>query len=227
MEITRPGVMSLDVTRWPRVMWRYCAGILRLGLRIMFNPMDGFYDLKFEGRWGAVPLLLLAALLVRMGGLMWSSYHFSELDPEDTSFLLEFVRIMAPWITWCIAAYGVSSISYGEGTFKQIIIASAYCLMPYVLLNLPVVLIFTHILSLNEKSLFSFLTTCIQLWVAVLFFCQTWVLHNFSFRKAISISTLTLIGILVSWVLLALVFVLTNQMVQFFAQVIYEFTTRS
>ena len=227
MELTRTRTFSPGSLGWLTRAGAYFGDVLRLGLRIMFHPFDGFYDLKFEGKWGAIPILLVFTLLVRMGSLSWSSFHFSELDPEDTSFFLELIKIMAPWLTWCIASYAVSSIAYGEGTFKQIVIASAYCLMPYILFNLPLVVVFSHILSRDEKAMYYFLFAVIQCWVGLLFFIQVWSIHNFTFGRALGITALTLISILVIWVLLGLVFVLTNQMVQFFAELGYEFTTRN
>lgn len=209
---------------------RACSSVgaaARLGLYVMVHPIEGQYAIKEAAPWAAVPLFLLLAVLVRLASIAWSSFQFSEIDPEDASLALEIFRVLAPWATWCIAGYGVSSIAYGEGTFRQIAVSSACALVPYVVFTPALVVVVSHALSLDEAALYGLLSFAIQCWVAWLFFCQVWVLHNFTFRRAIGVSALTLVGMLVIWAMLALVFLLTNQMVQFFSDVLYEFTTRA
>jgi hypothetical protein len=66
------------------------------------------------------------------------------------------------------------------------------------------------------------------IWVLVAwqFFQQTKTLHNFETGKAVGVMLLTLVGMLVIWMLLGLVYALTGEIVRFVQQVVLEIYVR-
>jgi len=207
--------------------------VLLVGTVVAVNRLgDGFRhllarvrDLRERSDLWAVPVLLLLAVLARMGGLVAQSFHFQSQRPEETRLLFEAGKILIPWVTWCISAVAVAEIFYGEGTFRQIVKSSAWALWPYILLTVPLSLM-THAITRDEKTLYY--VALYLIWALVLwnFFQQIRTLHNFETGKAIGVLLLTLLGILVIWVLVGLVYALTGEIVRFLQQIALEIYVR-
>jgi tetratricopeptide (TPR) repeat protein len=182
-------------------------------------------DLRQRSGLWAVPALLSLAVLVRMAGLAAVSFHFQSQRPEETRLLFEAGKILIPWITWCVSAVAVAEVFYGEGTFRQIVVSSAWALWPYLVLTLPVSLM-TNLISLDEKALYHVGLAIIWTLIAWQFFQQVKTLHNFETGQAAGVMLLTLLGMLIIWVLLGLVYALTGEIVRFVEQIAMEIYVR-
>jgi len=177
-----------------------------------------------SGLW-AVPVLLLLAVVVRMVSLAAMSFHFRVQRPDETRLLLETSKILIPWITWCVSALAVGEVFYGEGTFRRIVISSAWALWPFIVLALPVNLI-TNLITLDEKALYHVGWIAIWTLMAWQLFQQVKTVHNFEAGQALAVMVLTLLGILIIWVLLGLVYALTGEIVRFIRQILLEIYVR-
>jgi tetratricopeptide (TPR) repeat protein len=177
-----------------------------------------------SGLW-AVPVLLVLAIAVRMAGLAVQSYHFQAQRPEQTRLLFEAGKVLIPWITWCVAAVAVGEIFYGEGTFRQILIGSAWALWPFIVLTVPLNLV-THVITREEKVLYQvgqYLIWALMVWQ---FYLQFRNLHNFEAGQAVGVMLLAVVGVLIIWGLLALVYALTSEIIRFIQQVALEIYVR-
>jgi hypothetical protein len=207
--------------------------LLLVGTVVATNRLSGSsrrllaYLRDLRGRSGlrAVPVLLALAVLVRMLGLAVMSFHFQTQRPEETNLLFEAGKILIPWISWCVSAVAVAEIFFGEGTFRQVVISSAWNLLPFIVLTIPVSLM-THVLSLDEKALYHVGLGIIWVLLGWNFFQQVRTLHNFEAGRAIGVMLLTLLGMLIIWVLLGLVYALTGEVVRFVQQLGLEIYVR-
>jgi tetratricopeptide (TPR) repeat protein len=207
--------------------------VLLVGTAMAVNGLsDGFgrllaylRDLRERSGLWAVPVLLALATLVRMVGLAALSFHFQTQRPEETRLLFEAGKILMPWITWCVSAVAVAEIFYGEGTFRQILISSAWSLWPYIVLTLPASLM-TNVISYDERALYHITLGIIWALLIWNFFQQIRTLHNFEAGKAFGVMLLTLLGMVVIWVLLGLVSALTGEVVRFVRQLAMEIYVR-
>jgi len=202
------------------------AKVLKHSALVLRRPSEAMWELKYDGRWIAVPILLALAVIVRLITIEVTAYEFTTIEPADTNLILELAKVIVPWVTWVVAGYGIASIFYGEGTFKNVAVASAFALVPYILLEAEYSWLFSHVLSLDEKVIYYFGQTLITLWMLLLFFMQLKMIHDFSLGKSILVGAVSLGGMIVLWVLIALTYLLTLQMIQFFVEVGYEFVTR-
>lgn len=182
-------------------------------------------SLRESGVLWPVGVLLLLAVAVRMASLSALSFHFRTQRPEDTRLLFESGKILVPWITWCVAQLAVSEIFYGEGTFRQILVASAWALWPFILLALPVNLL-THWLTLDEKAVFQAGWWLIWGLAAWNLFRQVQTVHNFEVRQTLVVVALTLLGMFILWVLVGLVYALTSEIVRFGREILLEIYVR-
>ncbi len=147
-------------------------------------------------------------------------------NPEDTSVVQEAIRILLPFVTWCLAHYAIAMIFYGEGGLKDIFISAAFSLSPFILFSWPASLILTNATTLSERSLYFAISWLINFWVIYLFFTHIRVIHDFTFKRTVATYALSLITVILIWALAALVYALTSNTYEFFYELFYELTTR-
>ncbi len=176
------------------------------------------------GLW-AVPVLIVLAVTSWMFSLSALSFHFSTKRPEEIRVLIEGGKILIPWVTWCIALYGVGEIFFGEGTFRQVLIGSAWALWPLIVFAVPVNLL-THVLSLDEKSVYTYAWYVIWALLIWEFLSMVREVHNFEFGQAVFVSILSLVGMALVWIFVGLVYALTAEIFRFIGQLILEVYVR-
>lgn len=176
------------------------------------------------GLW-AIPIMLALAILSWMISLSMLSFHYTTRRPEEIRLIFEGAKFVIPWVTWCVSVYGVGEIFYGRGTFRKILIDSAWALWPMILLPIPVNAL-TNILTLNEKTIYDmawYVIWFLLIWQFLKVIRET---HDFEFGQAVYVMVLSLIGILLLWILLGLVYALTSEIFRFIGQLILEVYVR-
>jgi len=191
--------------------------------KVMFHPLDFFYDIQFEERakWRHAIILLVMTVIVHMVIISWTGYSFEGRLPYQISVLFETFWILVPWITWCVSNWAVSAILEGEGRFKDIVVSAAYAMAPYIVLSIPLAIV-SRVLTLDEKVSYYIFLYAILVWVALLFLIKVKTLHDFELGKMIWITFLTLIGMLIIWFVGFLVFGLINQVFDFIYGIVKE-----
>jgi len=210
------GILKREST-WYHI-FRQAKGVLR-------DPMETFWTLREDATWWSVWSLLAIAVAIRMATLNVVSFHYSTIDPEDINFLLEVSRILVPFFTWVIANYGVSAIFYGEGKLKVVAASSAYCLLPYILIALPLA-IASNILTSDEAALYNGVQGLMFWWMGLLFYLKVKVVHDFDFGKAFLAAALSVFGMVAIFGISALTYFMSNRVIRFLWEVGYEIYTR-
>ncbi len=195
--------------------------------QIMMHPIDFFRDLQHPERvrWMDGLLLLFLAYIVRMASLLLIGYHFESREPYEISYLHEFIWLFIPLLTWCVSNWSVSTILDGEGKFKEILVGTCYCLVPYIIFSIPLSLI-TNIIALNESFLYVSTANLIYIWVGWLILCKMKILHDFELGKLIWITFITILGVLIIWFIGILLFGLMSQFINFFFDILKELRFR-
>ena len=147
-------------------------------------------------------------------------------NPEDTSILQEGVRIVIPFVTWCLAHYAISMIFFGEGSFRDICVSAGFSFGPYIVLAPLTTLVMTNTMTLQERGLYMSLSWITRAWVAYLFYTHMRVIHDFTTARTLATYAIGAATVIVIWALAALVFALSSNTWEFFYQVFYEVTTR-
>ncbi|MFC5530573.1 YIP1 family protein [Cohnella yongneupensis] len=195
---------------------------LRNFFYVMFHPYEGFYRLK-EARvspW-IMALLLVSVLIMKIMTVYWTGFLFHPVLLQFIDIYRELELFVLPWVTWIIANYLVCSIKDGEGKFREVIQGSTYALAPYLVFSVPI-LILSNVLSLDEKVLIGSLTSLMYLWMAVMFFVMTQVIHNFEFVETIKNSLITVFTIATIWLFGFIIFGLSYNLYDFIYQLYKE-----
>lgn len=147
---------------------------------IFGHPFDGFWDLKHEKRGsvrGAIFWIALAVISFTYQSV-GQAYLFNPTG-ATSSFFTQAISILMPLFLWCTANWCLTTLMDGEGSFKDIFIATGYSLAPMPFLVIPSVIL-THIFSLNEAGIVSLLVTFAWIWVGLLVFCGMMITHNYT-----------------------------------------------
>ena len=194
---------------------------------LIFHPFDGFWDLKHEKR-GSVRasltfmLLAIASFFYQAIG---QGYSFNPRGDYSTVFI-QVIGITVPVILWCVGNWCLTTLFDGEGSFKDIFIATGYSLAP---LPLFVVIstILTNVMTASEGSMVNLIVSIGWIWVIFLVFFGTMVTHDYTMGK----NFITVLGTIVAMAIIIFVIVLFSalviKMVSFVIAIVTEIASRA
>lgn len=160
---------------------------------IFGHPFDGFWDLKHEKRGsirGATFWIALAVLSFTYQGI-GQAYLFNPTG-QTSSVFVQAISVLMPIFLWVTANWCLTTLCDGEGSYKDIYIATGYSFAPLSFFVIPSV-ICTHFFSLNESGIVSLLVTIGWVWVGLLIFTGMMTTHGYS----LFVNLLTCIGTIV------------------------------
>lgn len=187
---------------------------------VMKHPIDGFEEIRYEnkGSYADAIIIMILYAVISVASVYAESFIYRNGASLDTvNPLITILISFLPWIVVCVVNYGVTTIMYGEGRFRDVIIGGAYCHGPLMLISLPYALL-THLLTLNESGIYNILGTLIYIYTVILvYFCIKGV-HGFHPVKAFIVFLLTLVGVAAVALLFFIVYGLAAQMFDFIIQ---------
>lgn len=184
-----------------------------LPMRIMVRPFSGFYAMKFEGK-GTVKLALFNFLLVAVSfsfSNQYASVLVNDRHPLTLNSLVDVTMLSAALILFCVSNWAVTSLTNGEGRFKDIIMAVCYAMTPLVLTIVPAAIL-SNFLSAEEVGLYFLLMSAGMAYFVFLVFIGLVTVHNYGAAKAVITVILTFVALLIIVFLLTLLFTLWTQL---------------
>lgn len=201
---------------------------MKLPIAVLFHPIDTFRQIRrYREHFTYLPVivLLLLVVAVRVGYIHLVHFPLAAIEPRDANMLLETIKLLVPILTWVVATYAVTTIMGGEAEIKEILLAAAYAMVPYVLLTIPLAGI-SRVMSGEEADIYAAFQTAILTWVVLLFYLSVQSLHSYSLGKTILVCLLSLFAMALIWALLILVYAMTGNLRAFFQGVVLEIYMR-
>ena len=176
---------------------------------LCFHPFDGFWDLKHEKRGSvrAASTILGITIISLFYNSIGKGYLF---NPEDkySNIFVSIISVAIPVILWSVSNWCLTTLFDGEGSFKDIYIATCYALSP-----LPIFLILstvlTNVLTADQSSIVNLLITFGLIWTIMLLFFGTLVTHDYSLGK----NVITMLGTILAMVVIMFVIILFSSLV--------------
>ena len=193
---------------------------------LMMHPFDGFWDLKHEKRGsirGAVTWLAIAILAFTYNGI-GTAYLFNPSRGYQSIFG-QIISIVVPVGLWVLSNWCLTTLFEGEGSLKDIFIATCYALVPIPLCIIPQTLL-SHVLSLSEGKVLILIVGVMWVWVGMLVFFGSQVTHDYSFIKNIFTTLGTIIGMAFIMFVALLFTNLIQKIVGFVANIVTELSYR-
>ena len=188
------------------------------GFYVIFHPFDGFYDLKHEHR-GSIRASLVFIVLTVVVFFYQGVGQGYVLNPTGkiTTIFAQAISVLVPLFLFVLANWCLTTLFEGEGSFKDILIACSYSLLPLIILIAPATLCSNWVTN-NEAAIVEMVGTVALIWVGFLLFFGTMVTHDYSLGKnvitilgtVVAMACIVFIVLLFSMLLAKLVGLITN-----------------
>ena len=193
---------------------------------LMFHPFDGYWDLKHEKRGSFRGGLFYTGItvLVFTYQSVGRSYMYNPRG-NYSSIMTQLFAVVVPLALWVVANWCLTTLFEGEGSLKDIFIATSYSLTPLPLMIIPATLL-THILASSESGIITLLNSFGWVWVGLLLFFGIMVTHDYSILKNVLMCVGTIVGMAFIMFICILFATLVSDMVGLVRNIITEITYR-
>ena len=196
------------------------------GFYIMTHPFDGFWDLKHEKRGSVRAAATILAITI-------AAFYYQAIgqgyvmNPEGfySSLFGVILSVGVPVLLWIVANWCITTLFEGEGSLKDIFIATCYSLMPIALIYIPVTIASNFILA-DEAKMLTLLTTIAFIWVGLLLFFGMMVTHDYSMGKNVGTTLVTIVGMICIMFVALLFSTLLGKLVSFVTNIVTELQFR-
>ena len=199
----------------------------KYGFYVMTHPFDGFWDLKHEhrGSFRAATANVILMIIVMILSRQVTAFYFNTNDPMTFNPVAEIGNAFLPFILWVVSNWCFTTLMDGEGTMRDVYIASGYALLPYSLMNV-IAIIASYFLTEETASLYHLLVAIGVIWLGAMLFFGMMVTHQYEFGKGVVTAVLTIGGVLVMIYLGLLFCRVIGNITSFISSLIYEFRIR-
>ncbi len=200
---------------------------LRYALYVITHPFDGFWDLIHEkrGTLAAAHTFLFLFLLTRVLKLMLTSFQFISAPVQHLNIFEEAASLLLPFLVLCLANWAMTTLFDGKGRFKDIYMAMCYALVPYTLIQLPMIIL-SNGLTYEEGSFYSVMLSISVIWCLFLVFVGLMEVHDYSPGKTLIFIIVTVVGALVIIFLVLTFFSLLSDALSYFISMYREIVYR-
>lgn len=200
---------------------------LKQSFRVLKHPFEVFWEIRYrpEGSMIAAFLLLVAGYSVHLLSQLATSYLFNPSGADNVNPVTLLLQSLLPWVTWVFANYLIGSIMKGQGRWTEVFVGSAYALMPFLLISLPLSVL-SNVLTLNERVVYDFGNWVMAGWTLFLFFVMAKEIHNYDIGETVVNVVLSVLFMIAIWILLFILAGLTFQLYDFVSQIGKEVSYR-
>ncbi|MBO5938093.1 MAG: YIP1 family protein [Clostridia bacterium] len=193
---------------------------------VMFHPFDGFWDLKHEKRGSArAGLTILGVTVVAFWYQSLGKGYIMNARGTYMTFFGAVMAVVVPLALWIIANWCLTTLFEGEGSLKDIFIATTYSLPPLVLVIIPATIASNFVLA-NEASLISVITVFGFVWAGFLLFFGMMVTHDYTMGKNLIMTLSTIVGMVCIMFIALLFSTLLGKLVSFITNIVTEIQYR-
>ena len=227
MSTAKSADKAVTAARNKSAWWSRYVQSLRYSLYVITHPFDGFWDLVHEkrGTIAAANTFLILFLLTRVMKLMLTSFQFINVSAQYINVFQEMGSLALPFIILCLANWAMTTLFDGKGRFKDIYMAMCYALVPYILIQLPMILV-SNMLTFEEGSFYSVLLSFSVIWCVFLVFVGLMEVHDYGPGKTFIFMIVTVVGAAVIIFLMLVFFSLLGDAAGYFVSLYREIVFR-
>ena len=194
---------------------------------VMFHPFDGFWDLKHEKR-GSVraAATILGVVLIAFYYQGIGKGYIMNPQGKYTTIAATLISVLVPLALWIIANWCLTTLFEGEGSLKDIFIASCYALAPLVLFIIPST-IASNVVLANEANIVNMLVVFGFIWAGLLLFFGMMVTHDYSLGRNFLTTLGTILGMVIIMFVTILFSTLLTKLVSFVTNIVTELQYRA
>ena len=198
---------------------------VKLALLILFQPKHGFTLIKrYRGSISRlVPLSLLALFLGEYVACIYLTHFPLRGQAAESIRLFETIMaVLVPLLSWMGGIYLITTIRDGETTLFETVAAMCFCLLPYIVLSLPIALL-SNILTAGEIRLYHALLAAMHLWCVLLMIYSVMSMNTYTLGQTLLNCLLAVFAVVFIWAVCMLIYLLQEKIVGFIDEVFSEY----
>ena len=210
-----------------RAKWNRYVDSIKYAKHVLFHPFDGFWDLTHEkrGTVAAATTFLALFLITRVMQLLFTNFQFINAPLQYINIFEQAASLLLPFLILCLANWSMTTLFDGKGRFSDIYVAMCYALVPYTLIQLPMVFV-SNFLSFDELAFYNVLISFSNIWCVFLVFVGLMQVHDYGPGKTIIFIIVTVVGALIIIFLLLVFFSLLGDAASYFISLYREIAFR-
>ncbi|MBR1740060.1 MAG: YIP1 family protein [Ruminococcus sp.] len=193
----------------------------------VLHPVEGFEDLRWKKQGSVkIALAIVFFLFVAMvADRQLTGFQFNNSYVKVFNVVPLIVQSVVYYFTWCIGNWSICTLLEGEGTFKKIMIYSAYSLVPYIVCTF--IRVFLSNFLVQDESIWLIAFEWLGLgWSIVLMIQAMRAAHQYTLGKTLVSILLTLVAMLLILFLAILLLSLFQQVYVFIYSIYTEIAYR-
>jgi tetratricopeptide (TPR) repeat protein len=193
----------------------------------MMHPFKGFDYLKQEKKTSLLfaNLIVILFFVVQIISRQNTGFLFNPNKISDFNLLLMIVTTFGFFVLWVVNNWALCTLFEGKGSFKEIWIFSAYAMLPFVILMIPVIVL-SNIFVTEEAAFMNFANFIVYGWTGICLFMAIKEVHQYSFKKTIAVIFATLLGMCLTVLLFSIIYSVVMQFVGFVSDIVNEMIMR-
>ncbi len=210
-----------------REKWDKYVSSMKYAKYVLFHPFDGFWDLTHEkrGSVGAATTYLALYLITMVMQLMFTNFQFINAPLQYINIFEQMASNLLPFLILCLSNWSMTTLFDGKGRFSDIYVAMCYALVPYTLIQLPLVFI-SNIITFDEAAFYTVLSSFSGIWCIFLIFVGLMQVHDYGPGKTLIFLVVTVVGALIIIFLLLVFFSLLGDAASYFISLYREIAFR-
>ena len=210
-----------------REKWNRYVASIKYAKHVLFHPFDGFWDLTHEkrGSFAAATTFLVLFLLTDVAQLLFTNFQFINAPLQYVNVFEQIASLLLPFLILCLANWSMTTLFDGKGRFIDIYIAMCYALVPYFLIQLPLVLV-SNIIAADEAAFYTVLMSFSNAWCIFLIFVGLMQVHDYGPAKTLIFLVVTVVGAMIIIFLLLVFFSLLGDAASYFISLYREIAFR-
>jgi len=199
---------------------------LLYSFHLIFHPFDGFWDLKHEKRGSvrAATTILALTIVAFYYNSIGRGYIVNPTNEYSTIFA-QAGSVLLPLALWVVANWCLTTLFEGEGSLKDVYVATCYALFPLILTLVPATL-FSNIVLAEETGIINLLVSIGYIWTFILIFFGAQTTHDYTMGKNIIMTVATILGMAIVMFIGILFTSLISNMVSFVTNIVVELQYR-
>ena len=199
----------------------------KLVFETLTHPVNSFSDIKYKKK-GSVAIGIVIAVIyyfttiisVTNGGFLFTSF-----DVYNFNALFTLARTAGLIILWSVVNWALCSLLEGKGRLNEVFCVTTYSITPLILYNV-IFFVLSNILPLSVGVFLNGLNVVSLIYAAFLFVIGMITIHEYSFKKFILTSVLTVLGMILVVFIGFVMAILLQQFFNFFVTVYAEIAYR-
>jgi hypothetical protein len=194
---------------------------------VLFNPFDGYYEIKFRNRGDAsvATLFLLINGILAVVSAQYSGFVINTFNVKNMNSILILFYSVVPYLIFVLGNYTTTTLFDGKGTMREIYIVVGYALAPYIASQV-IAVIFSQFITMDDVPIYRLILFAGSAWFAFLVFGGLIVIHEYSVLKNVATLLCTALAVSIILFFALLAYSLVQEVVAFVQLFISEAIVR-